>query len=423
MESSKIENTTIRQAFEQAQNYGMFEEKDGTQKFQRAILEQVILAEGKSEQDTKNWWVSVNPFFLGAHRDSVKVRERATEVSQANLIEADTTRERIDLSTTGIKHREEGGKHIYTLPSTMKDLQGVITGDIPVRVNNNGKFESQTEVSFDMPQAVNIALVTNQDKPEYIVSFSDAKKNMNTATVTTSSNVDSQPVETKIERNGISQQLAGSIYLMSRNSEKYPSFDKALLQIADQDYGGALKILKGYNANVARQLVALYKDKPEELATVLTYTYGSIRRIDNVNNFSQKKYRESHDVRVAAAENAIKGATPKNETTEKFFAEQATHQAKQLMDIFPSQPMAVSVYATPKGGTNRIDKYSGSVQVSNHTFEITDTSVKAIIFDRHKNENQKQLEVLNSRLSKDNPVNYTDFRDWLVNGKKPQQVE
>jgi hypothetical protein len=43
-----------------------------------------------------------------------------------------------------------------------------------------------------------------------------------------------------------------------------------------------------------------------------------------------------------------------------------------------------SVFATPRGGTHRIDKFPGSVQVSDVKVEITNSTVKDRLIQEHK---------------------------------------
>ena len=98
------------------------------------------------------------------------------------------------------------------------------------------------------------------------------------------------------------------------------------------------------------------------------------------------------------------------------------HKPTELSALLEGQNLAVSVYATPKGGTHRIDKFSGSIQVSNHIETINNADAKREIFNRHKVDNQKNLDSINTYLGKGKEITEKQFEEWMINGTLPNGI-
>lgn len=218
--------------------------------------------------------------------------------------------------------------------------------------------------------------------------------------------------------------LGGSIYVMARTHGKYPYFDRALAQASNQDYSAALATLKNAkNSKVAQALYKMYANNPDGLATALTFKYGGVEKNAKADKFGKLQYNKSREAGVIRAENKLAGSNPTTKEMEAEFKNLPSHKATELNSILPGQALAVSVYATPKGGQHTIDKFEGSIQVSQHTIDITNPKAKGEIFDRHTKTNIKQLEALNKGLADDKKLNMAEFRALVVDGTLPGKLE
>ncbi len=353
----------------------------------------------------------------------------ATKESKANSLEAEATTDQVSLDKLGIK--VEGGKK-FTIPSTISD--GVIN-NVPVFITaEDGTRQPLTgplTKTFDKAQSLKLTRITNEEQPIYVVSFREATAVSTTADVTKKSTVDNSADLTNAVSLTTGREsfknvtLAGSIYMMARTHGKYKYFDKALEQAGNQNYKEALSTLQNAkNSKVAQALYNKYKDNPEGLAVALTYKYGGVEKLANIDKFTKAQYGKSRESAVITAENKLAGSNPTTKEMEAEFKNLPSHKATELNSLLPGQALAVSVYATPKGGAHTIDKFEGSIQVSQYTPDITSAKAKGEIFDRYaKTTNIKQLDALNKGLADNKKLTMDEFRSLVVGGIVPSKLE
>jgi len=108
-----------------------------------------------------------------------------------------------------------------------------------------------------------------------------------------------------------------------------------------------------------------------------TYTYGRSAS-KKLNSVSQTQYAQERTQKVIVAETRL---GPWNQGAEDYFKLQSNHTPKQLSEIFTGQSLSASVYATPLGGTHRIDTFSQSIAVSSsvYTGDFSDQQKDAIL--------------------------------------------
>lgn len=157
---------------------------------------------------------------------------------------------------------------------------------------------------------------------------------------------------------------------MSRDKHRYPDFDAMLQNIGNMDYDTAFGQLQRMASKyqVARDLLLLVpsstgagiQQRNTLLQAINTYTYGGTEK--TTKSLNTQGYKKSRTDRVIAAEDRLSGAVS-NPQAEAFFAGQSSHAPTHLRNILPGQSIGVSLFATPRGGTHRIDRYEGSVEV------------------------------------------------------------
>lgn len=139
-----ISDLGLRTGFIEAQKIGLLNSPEGVKAFQQYLLEQAIISDALSEKDNTRWSASLNPLFLGIHRDGTSVDQFGSKTSQGNKLEAQNTAKQVPLSSLGIKASADGKK--FDIPQSMKDVDGVFAGDIPVVIQNiDGTLEAVTE--------------------------------------------------------------------------------------------------------------------------------------------------------------------------------------------------------------------------------------------------------------------------------------
>ena len=116
------------------------------------------------------------------------------------------------------------------------------------------------------------------------------------------------------------------------------------------------------NSQVAKKILAYVGVAHEKIMIINTFTYGGYGK--NKTEFTKSDYQQARKG-TKEAENRL---APGNSAAESFFEAQEKHTSKNLKDIFPGQDMSSSVFATPSGGTHRIDKYPGSVLVGSEVY-------------------------------------------------------
>lgn len=192
---------------------------------------------------------------------------------------------------------------------------------------------------------------------------------------------------------------------MSRDKKHYPKFDILLQEIGDKKYDDAYKNLRSqaqYGSKTAKNILSFIKEdqsnRDEVLRAVNTYTYGGMSK--NKGEINKKGYAAERK-KTIAAENRLSSG---NGAAEAFFASKETHTSQHINTFFPGQAMSVSVFATPKGGTHRIDKYDGSIQVGGRPYidgengaTMSDAQKNHILED-HKSAVEKNRAELNTYL-------------------------
>lgn len=207
---------------------------------------------------------------------------------------------------------------------------------------------------------------------------------------------------------------------MSRDKKKYPEFDKALVMIGNQEYAVGHRALSTIQnpPKVLRDFIKATENNPEQLAILNTFTYGS-RGSKERSQFTQADYVKARRGTTEAERKLAPESD--NPEAEMFFLTQNNHTPKNLSEIYTDQALATSVFATPRGGTHRIDKYDGSITVSEHIFpgSMSDGQKNRIITD-HKKSIEKQLTVLNTFLQPLNiVVSSEEYIAMLKTGNMP----
>jgi hypothetical protein len=137
---------------------------------------------------------------------------------------------------------------------------------------------------------------------------------------------------------------------------------------------------------------------------------------------SQEQYLKARNKKspdgTVASENKL---SPGNTAAEAFFETKTSHAPKDLKNIYPGQDIASLVYATPKGGTHTIDRYPGSVTVSEYIYTgaVLD-SQKNLLITRHTAAIAKNLKALNDQFKLTiTPEQYTNI---LKTGVVPNEL-
>lgn len=182
-------------------------------------------------------------------------------------------------------------------------------------------------------------------------------------------------------------------------------------------------------SKVAKHIVARIdadtSNRDAILQSVTTYTYGGDTK--NALSLNQKGYKDSRKKGIVRAEDRLSKASV-NPAAEKFFqSEVRKFEPKNLKDVIPGQALSVSVYATPKGGTHRIDKYEGSIQVGSTIYsESISDSQKDHILSSHATEIDKQFKAANEYLSSVKAgvqISKDQYTSILKTGKLPPELK
>lgn len=117
----------------------------------------------------------------------------------------------------------------------------------------------------------------------------------------------------------------------------------------------------------------------------------------------------------------------RNSLAEKFFTEQTTHTPTHISKLVPGQTLGVSVFATPLGGTHRIDKFDGSVQVGGNLYVdkgigTMSEAQKDFILASHKPEIQKNLQSLNTFLKSTVQLSEDEYVHMLKTHEVPEKL-
>ncbi len=430
-----ISDPDIRKAFEMAIQHKYIQNAEDMKIFQKAVIENIIDFEARGVSDYKAIWASINPMFLGMHYDRVNTKKVATKVSDANLAEGRITEREKNIETmTGVKVSADF--KTFNINQTLVDYTGAYQGEIPVLIKNEkGELAPiPATITHNSPKQLHLTITTNQGKVFYVATFSDRPAQSSTSAVAVEK---PKQVEGEIKMTAEATRLVNSrteflektrsnmgesIYVMTRNS-RYVNFNKALALIGDQKYSEALQTLKQGKTNTEKTLYTQFKNNPEGLVTALTFKYGSKTR-NHQGEAGPRVYTGAHSNKVMNAENNLTNHNKTTSEVEKEFRSHTLHKPSELSDLVSGQALAVSVYATPKGGTHRIDKMSGSITVSDKIIDITNKEAKSEIFDRHVVDNQKNLEALNAFLKSAGKTEITmdAYKAWIVESVLPTGI-
>lgn len=427
---STIVNPELRKAFEIAKEHGYIKSEADMNIFHKAIVERMIESEARGVQDYKAIWGSINPLFIGMHYDRVNMRKQATQTSEANLIEGRVTAKNPNVDMPGVEISPDN--KTFTIPSKLPDFRGAYEGEFEV-VTKNEKgelipLESNT-ITHETPKKLHLTLVTNNGRAFYVVEFTDRDKNNDNMLARAVEN-DSQAMTAQVNNlaslrasliENTRNNIGDSIYMMTR-SNRYKNFNDAIVAAGQQNYARALELLSKGRTNTEKALYNAFKENPEGLATALTFAYGNINK-NHRGVATARQYTTAHPDAVKSAENALTEHNKTNQEMEATFRNHAKHTPTELSDIVNGQSLAVSVYATPRGGRHRIDNFSGSIQVSDKTVAISSEAAKREIFDRHAYNNEKALKDINAFLGEDRSIDMTTLKAWMVSGKAPAALE
>lgn len=199
-------------------------------------------------------------------------------------------------------------------------------------------------------------------------------------------------------------EYAGVIYTLNRSTQ-YKSFNKAINQIANQDYEGAYTTLDAFAkkdkriADILKKLDA--KNHPENLRVINTYTYGT-EKVKNSDSVDKSTYSTARKATMVAEKREWAGRW--NQENEEKFATVENHTPKQLSELIPNQEISTTVFATPRvrdasgkvvdsRSYHRLDKYEGSIQVSSQILGVNEAQKDAIMSD-HAGEIRKKVAEL-----------------------------
>jgi hypothetical protein len=192
---------------------------------------------------------------------------------------------------------------------------------------------------------------------------------------------------------------------MNRKPE-FKTFNDAIELISDQKYADAYAKLQAYskNSSVVRGIFSALdgKDKdlathPERLQVLLTYTYGA-KDVKNATSVDKKSYAQAHSESVKKEERDL-DKDRWNDTNEAVFAAVDQHKSVALSDLIKEQDLSVSVFATPKGGKHRIDRYEGSLSVSSRIVPSVNEAQKDALIKEHASRIDKQVVNLKAFLT------------------------
>lgn len=427
-----ISDPYIRKAYQIAQDGGYIHSEEDLKVFQELLIKNIIDHEARGVSDAKAIWASINPAFLGVHYDRIHAKKTATRLSDANLVEGKiTAREKKLENMPGVNVSED--HKTFRIQSPLADYTGAYQGKFPVLMKNQkGELAPIPEVvQHNSPKRLHLTIITNQGNVFYVAEFTDrpAESAASAVAVEKSREVATEMAMTAEAKNLVASRkeflketragMGDSIYVMTR-SPKYANFNKAMNAVGDQDYDKAIAILQNGKTTTEKTLYKMFKDRPEDLVTALTFKYGGRDRTRQ-GEASANVYKNAHTDGVKNAENRLTTHNKTTAETEQAFRSHARHVPTELSDILSGQALAVSVYATPKGGQHRIDKLSGSITVSNKILDITSVQAKSEIFDRHAVDNQKNLDAVNDFLRKANKptMNMVTYKAWVVEGQLP----
>jgi hypothetical protein len=216
---------------------------------------------------------------------------------------------------------------------------------------------------------------------------------------------------------------ASLIYALNRNPA-YKSVNKAILLISEQKYDEAFSVLEAFgkkDKRIADLLTALgAKENPSRLQILNTFTYGA-EKVKNATQVDKKWYEWARRGTIDAEKRLA--ASRWNEVNEAAFVGYDSHTPKQLSDIISGQELSASVFATPLRGAHRIDKYTGSITVSEHvSYNVVPDQQEAIIGE-HKGEIDKQIKKLNAFINNAGVViDDVEYAAMLKTGVIPEKL-
>lgn len=327
-----------------------------------------------------------------------------------------------------IGYENKDGKHIYTFPANAKftEIQNQAT-KMGANVEQNGE---KLVVTSDTPIALSIksSIAVNGDMLMAIMLKKQERAVPKIEASVPVDKIQDQVAASDVLRD-VEKRFADRVYTLNRNN---PRFDKIMVEISKGQYDSAAQKLQSQFPDVFKQLfanpIAGY-DRDQWLNALLTYTYGA-KNVRNRSEANQNLYKEARSAAVLAAESAqVKSWAPGSSydiaSSERAFAQETKHTSTHLSKLIAGQELAVSVIATPynhhkDAGTNRIDHFSGSVEVSQKTIDITDPKVKEQLLVSHDKQVQEQLAKLNSFTGKN--ISIDDYKAMLLGEKTPDQV-
>ncbi|EKD29706.1 MAG: hypothetical protein ACD_78C00311G0001 [uncultured bacterium (gcode 4)] len=398
-----------------------------------------MLALAKNEAGWSGKWVEAgyNLFSMKAYAaiTAQHIGNRVEVVGNNGAVAAEgkSNARKIDLSAMGITvEKIDKTKIKYTLPA-MDTIPEELTELGATTENGKVVLISKTPLDFHRDTIYHI----NGDTETRITLN---KKEQSTMVVSPALSVASQRGVSKSaqgarEKFNESKTLWGSIYVMSRHKDKYPKFDAMLVQIGNRQYDAAYENLASqaqYGSKTAKKILLLIDSNPSNRDQVLqainTYTYGSAAK--NAKSINTKEYKKNRDKKTIAAENLL---SPGNAASEAFFASKETHTSQHVNIFFPEQALSVSVFATPKGGTHRIDKYNGSIQVGGRPYidgekgaTMSDVQ-KDNILENHKSAVEKNRAELNAYLKDiakvDTQLTLSQYTQMLKTWEIPEVLE
>lgn len=148
------------------------------------------------------------------------------------------------------------------------------------------------------------------------------------------------------------------------------------------------------------------------LAVLNTYTYGT-RQGKSKDILDTTTYKAQRTPSVINAENKL---GPANPSAEQHFQSLPTHSRKDISQEFPSQRVVSSVYATPRGGTHRIDTYDASISISGVYTGDMSSAQKDAILARSGAIVQNQFDTIKKQFNTPTSFTLEEYKAMLNTG-------
>ncbi len=398
---------------------------EGKEKIQKALIQSYIQWRGYVVEGS-NWQMNIGLFFIGAGRDQILVSRQTTKESPANEVERELTKRVVspeELTANNVSIERKDGKWIHIVPTKIQ-----LAGDdkpLDVIIDKTQSDKGLYSVSRENVGDIRFSYMDGK----YVVSFSDRVPQPTAGTeVVAQADVVSRSQTTAEVKNmrEVKEKKQSAIGEKLYNVVGHPpkeykdTFNSLIDAINSWDKWEIQKALDALKKRKFPTLAKMLEKDIENASTWTSYMYGT-KETKSVDSPTQDAVNKIRNAKVLRAEQEIAKKTGiDTQVSEDLFTIEKGKQytAKQASEIFPWQEMTLSVFASPLGGYHRVDKFDGSIAMSEKYYPIDEVGYKSEIVAAEKARVKSQYEKLVTWLWESKwTINLEKYSEYLKDGK------